>query len=562
MVKRKNALRELFISIGIKGSKTASSNLDRVTRAENRLGDEVDRTDRKLNRQMNIFRRLGASFRGFGRALKVFALPLKGVGRAISGVTGFLSNTLSVMLGTIGARLASILTTKVTQLIGSSVTNAVAEESARVELQRALFMKDAYTQRLDASLNALAGQLQGELGISADDLLSGLAKFLAAGNDPALSERVLVAAARLSDVSGKQFSTVIEQMSSVFQLGLATRTIKGVVPQLDKLTQEEMKSVKSLELIESRLETFSRFQDNSMDRIWRRFQQAWGEYTKVFGRPIVATLKDLLKIMLGAVNYWTRFGIGFTYTTSIVNRMINTVKSWFVGADKLLGVFRITKLDLLLGQIIKTFSKIAIDIVNLLLGEDSLIGRFLEKQGFSKDLLGLIEWTLVNFFKELLGLVWKALMSLVPSLTIGGTEQGLDEANNFMNKQLKNIGIHDQVADYLYPPDKKIDIDNIQKTEPFIKDVLDILQWGTDQIKGLFNSDDSTLEEKLNSMGDDARVIPQLQRNEEAPINNTNNSEQVVINQDVKINTNQPIRVIEEQLASSLMQYAGYGRVV
>ena len=561
LVRKSNPLREFFIGLSIKGAKESIQDLDKVTRKEKELEDQVEKTTTDLNKQNNAFRNMGegvrrnvpalgrlkASFSGLatsfksigsGGGLKGLATGAKLASSAFMGVLGiaksifgYISQTAAVLGGILGAQLINFVGGTSSRILTKSVEDATVEESAIMELRRALFIQGKYTQSLEKTLTRTAARLQDRLGISADDIIGGVSRtFIASGQDPKLANRVAIAATTLSDITGKDIGTFFEEISKTFIMGSAGEILTSVVPALKNLTEEQFKSSMTLDVIEKSIGNFASFTDKSFARLIDVLSVRFSEFIKSFGRPIRDALKTIVNTMSFAFADMTARGRTMPQSTDVLVRLINTFNNLFKNNSGMENYFIL--LDNVMGKLFKNISLIVVDITKFFADPkggnfQSLIGKFLQKAGYDRSIGGLLEFAFVEFLKISMKVFLKALGKVIKEIFSPNQEdlKGTKWFNpfpapNFFGKDgLLQRGIPALFRNFPIPWEKAID---------------------------LFSGSKDEEEEKEK----ERKATP-----------NPKSQGSISINQDIKISTNQPREVLENSLASSLMQLSNMGRL-
>ena len=568
LVRKSNPLREFFIGLSIKGARESVQDLDKVTRKEKELEDQVEKTTEDLGRQSNAFRNMGegirrnvpilgrlkSSFAGISTSLKSIGTGRSGVGALATGaklagnalmgvlgiaksIFGYISQTAAVLGGILGAQLINFIGGTTSTVLTKSVQDATTEESAIMELRRALYIQGNYTQSLERTLTRTAGRLQDRLGISADDIITGVSRFfLASGQDPRLANRVAVAATRMSDITGKDLGTFFEEISKTFIMGSAGEILTSIVPELKTLTEEQFKSSMTLDVIEKAIGGFSSFTDRSFGRLINILTARFSEFLKEFGRPIRDALKTIVNTISANLAFMTARGPAFGASSDVIVRLVNTFNTLFSRNSGMINYFIL--LDNVMSKLLKTISLIVVDMTKFFadpsgLNFPSLIGKFLDKAGFDRSIGGLLEFAFVEFMKIAIKAFIKGLYRAAKDIFFPDPDE-LEKASWF-DKTFAPVPIPDFFgADGIL----QRGIPAVFRNFPVPWEKMGELLFGEEE------EDQKTKDEKKKA----------------AP--NPNDQGSISIMQDIKISSNQPRAVIENSLASSLMQISNMGRLV
>lgn len=581
LVKKSNPLREFFIGLSVQGAKESVKDIDKVTKSEKKLEDQVDETTDAIEEQDNAFRALGRGIRqgspaiergmkkisdvtndfralssgNFGSRIaagaKVATTALSGFLGVLKGIFGYISQTVAVLGGILGAQLVNFVGSTTANLAALGVRDASAEEYALVQFQRALTVQGKYTQKLDQSMRDLAAILQDRLGVSADDIITGAARFAATGVDPSLINRSASAAARLSDRSGKPMSLFFEQLNKAFNLGIVEETLASEVPQLKILMQEDreaVKTTKTLDIIEKALGPLVQGEPRTLSRLTDIMKVRFSEFMKQFGRPVRDSLKGFVSDISRQLQIMTNTGWGFTAVADIAVRFLNSLRrltTTGLNSFAFVGI-----IDERMSQILKTIGQITIDFTKFFIDpkgvvEQSLIGKYVEAAGYERSISGLLKYLTVEFFKVMIDAFLKALKEVI------GLGTGFDDSSKQNRSVLEKVLGKENL--------KKLDM--YDKKGGILKDVINYLT--PDSIKGtlfdpwnLINLEEpKTRNERLRE-----ERLKENKKSNSQP--NPNDQGSIRINQDIKISTNQPASVIENSLAAGLMQVSNMGRVV
>ena len=567
LVRKSNPLREFFIGLSIKGARESVQDLDKVTRKEKELEDQVEKTTEDLGRQSNAFRNIGegirrnvpilgrlkSSFAGISTSLKSIGTGRSGVGALATGaklagnalmgvlgiaksIFGYISQTAAVLGGILGAQLINFVGGTTSTVLTKSVQDATAEESAIMELRRALYIQGNYTQALERTLTRTAGRLQDRLGISADDIITGVSRFfLASGQDPRLANRVAIAATRMSDITGKDLGTFFEEISKTFIMGSAGEILTSIVPDLKKLTEEQFRSSMTLDVIEKAIGGFSSFTDRSFGRLVNILSARFSEFLKEFGRPIRDALKTIVNTISLNLSFMTQRGPAFGESSDVIVRLVNTFNSLFSRNSGMIYYFIL--LDKVMSKLLKNISLIVVDLTKFFADPSgtvfpSLMGKYLEKAGFERSIGGLLEFVFVEFIKISI----KAFVRAIGRIFMDIFDIDAEEFKKikWFNTDFKPIPVPNFFGeDGIF----RSAVPTIFKSFP--------LPW-----EKMFNAIFEEEEDQKNK-DDKKKVAP-----------NPNDQGSISIMQDIKISSNQPRAVIENSLASSMMQISNMGRLV
>jgi hypothetical protein len=183
----------------------------------------------------------------------------------------------------------------------------------------------------------------------------------------------------------------------------------------------------------------------------------------------------------------------------MIERLFQSIREVFESSTtpKLIGM-----LDLALAGLIRTLGRIGVDFARFFMGKESLIGKFLDKAGFKKNIGGLIKFFLQELFSLLLSAFGSAL----------------------------GIAIRGMFKDWPIPFESMVEIFNGNKTAAEF-----FSNWPI----------------PLQSLG----IL-------DGPRPNPNDGAAVQIIQDIKITAENPATVINQMLDASLNRYGNTGRVV
>lgn len=366
----KNTLRELFVSIKMKGAKESTTALKKMKKVlKSVIGDF------SMFKSMLASMTVAAAFRGIGNAIKSVVREFRGMVKEASN-------------------LASI------------------QEDSELRLESAMKVAGDFNKMEFEGMKKFASSLQEVSTVGDESILMGmaLAKSLGASNTQA--KELTKAAINLSVATGKNFDTSMQQVTQT--LGGVSGRLGLIIPELKELTAEELKAGKAAGILNQKFGGLAKKNLKSFGSQYKQLQNIIGDGFEQIGAPIndalLPAVKQLKGVFLGLEPVFTRLGQSIGGAFSIFFRMFNTLG----GGDFLGGIIDSV------GSFVTDFALLMEDFFFWMRGERSFLGSQLGDMDnvFSGALGSLGEklgQALVDVFTSAMPYLAKGLMKVIGS---------------------------------------------------------------------------------------------------------------------------------------------------
>ena len=534
---KRNTLKELFIKIGLAGAKEATKDLDKLdkktedytkdakkaAKQTDTFGDQLVKLgiiSKQTLTGMREFRKLSPMFKAINLSVKTLTASLRMVRSVVRGVGSRLSNIFQIASGISLANIFDSLATKVRSLGTRALDLAVEEESVRAGLRTTFGLQGNA---------AFAGRFLKSLEKIAKKFGTGSTELAKAFQGTSIPLKKLTRAAEIVAKFGilrpdVNPATVARQISIMMNTGNVEETLKNLAPFLLKMSPEE-RMVRGFESIEKHLSKISMDSNKTFAFRSKLLDAKFDELLRTFGRPVRDALNWIMGEMLRREGKDpTLINMG----TALARVIATFADSFFLGKS---NSSLISKLDKVLGDMIKIGGVIAKDFVDFMIGAESGLRQiFLPDMAPDKaNLLSLILSMVgeaVNFFvdKLLKALISPESKQMVREIGksfasgVSDVEEGAVGAANWA------IGVANGFMEWYQGLD-----DSINET---IKDTTGVTPPGaSDRVK---EKDSKAKDPKGASVN---------------------------FNTDIKIATSQPASVVRNQLANQLALIGNQGRL-